>query len=105
VTGNLRLDEGEIHSAVGDDKVGTGLTKFGTIIGDDVRIGIHTAILPGVKIGSQTFISSSTLVGKDVPEKSFVSMEGANMLVRPNKTAPPKPETRDAYRKAAKLHA
>lgn len=105
VMGNLRLDEGEIHSAVGDDKVGTGLTKFGTIIGDDVRIGIHTAILPGVKIGSQTFISSSTLVGKDVPEKSFVSMEGANMLVRPNKTAPPKPETRDAYRKAAKLHA
>ncbi|MBI5156218.1 NTP transferase domain-containing protein, partial [Candidatus Peregrinibacteria bacterium] len=39
VTGNLRLDEEEIHTRLGATHIPSGLTKFGTIIGDNCRIG------------------------------------------------------------------
>jgi UDP-N-acetylglucosamine diphosphorylase / glucose-1-phosphate thymidylyltransferase / UDP-N-acetylgalactosamine diphosphorylase / glucosamine-1-phosphate N-acetyltransferase / galactosamine-1-phosphate N-acetyltransferase len=101
VTGNLRLDEGEIHSAVGEEKLNTGLSKFGTIIGDHVRIGIHAAISPGVKIGSETFIGSACLITDDIPTESFAVMKKGELVVRPNKTKPPRPSARDTFKKQA----
>jgi UDP-N-acetylglucosamine diphosphorylase / glucose-1-phosphate thymidylyltransferase / UDP-N-acetylgalactosamine diphosphorylase / glucosamine-1-phosphate N-acetyltransferase / galactosamine-1-phosphate N-acetyltransferase len=99
VTGNLRLDEGEIASAVGEQKIGTGLSKFGTVIGDHVRVGIHTGLNPGIKVGSETFIGSGCLVTKDIPNGSFVVMKGGEISVRPNTTQTPKPSNRDAFKR------
>jgi UDP-N-acetylglucosamine diphosphorylase / glucose-1-phosphate thymidylyltransferase / UDP-N-acetylgalactosamine diphosphorylase / glucosamine-1-phosphate N-acetyltransferase / galactosamine-1-phosphate N-acetyltransferase len=98
VTGNLRLDEGEIASAVGEEKIGTGLSKFGTIIGDHVRIGIHTGIGPGIKIGSESFIGSSCLVSRDIPEASFVVMKSGELSVRPNNAKVNRPAARDKFK-------
>ncbi|MFH0851913.1 MAG: NTP transferase domain-containing protein, partial [Candidatus Peregrinibacteria bacterium] len=75
LTGNLRLDEQKISSMVGEEKVLTGLTKFGCIIGDDCRLGIRTTINPGLKIGKGTFIASGVLVDRDIPERSYVLMK------------------------------
>ncbi len=100
VTGNLRLDEAEIGSVHNDDKIPTGLTKFGTVIGSDSRIGIHTAISPGVKIGAGSFISSASLVDTDVPEKSFVKMKDGVMTIRENTAEAPKPVEREKYKKS-----
>lgn len=99
VTGNLRLDEGEILSMIADQKTGTGLTKFGTIIGDDCRIGIHTSINPGVKIGAGSFISSGCLIEEDLPDNSFARMKGGETVVKPNTTKAPKPAERVKYLK------
>lgn len=99
VTGNLRLDEGEIESAHGEGKVGTGRTKVGAIIGADTRIGIHVGINPGVKIGEGSFISSMAMVSGDVPDRSFVTMKDGKMHARENRTAAPKPAGREEYRK------
>lgn len=101
VTGNLRLDEGEIHSAVGEDRLNTGLSKFGTIIGDHVRIGIHAAISPGVKIGSETFIGSACQIAQDIPGESFAVMKSGDIVVRPNKTKAPRPAARDKFKQQA----
>ncbi|UPA22597.1 NTP transferase domain-containing protein [Candidatus Peribacteria bacterium] len=98
VTGNLRLDEGEIHSEHREDKLPTGLTKMGTIIGRDSRIGIHVGINPGVKIGQGTFVSSGTLVDRDVPDRSFVKMKNGVLDVRENTAEAPKPEGREQYK-------
>ena len=38
------------------------------IIGDDVWIGSHVIILPGVKIGNGAIIGAGTVVTKDVPD-------------------------------------
>lgn len=99
VTGNLRLDEGEILSAVGDEKIATGLTKFGIIIGDDCRIGIRVAINPGIKIGSGTFIASAALVEEDVPRKMFARMKSGELHQKENVAEAPRPGEREKYRK------
>lgn len=98
VTGNLRLDEGEIHSEHQTEKLPTGLTKMGTIIGRDTRIGIHVAINPGVKIGQGTFVSSGTLVDRDVPDRSFAKMKNGELDIRENSSSAPTPEGRAQYK-------
>lgn len=99
VTGNLRLDEGEIVSVVKGEKVHSGLNKFGTIIGRDTRIGIRVAINPGVKIGRGTFVSSGTLVDADIPDDSFAKMKDGALDVRKNSASAPNADDRTSFRK------
>lgn len=99
ITGNLRLDEGEITSIVQGKEIPTGLRKFGMIIGNHCRTGIHTCIAPGVKIGGGSFISSSTLVSADIPDNSFVKEERGKLTVRPNRVSSLPPESRGEFRR------
>ncbi len=87
VTGNLRLDGEMVHSAVGDDRISTGLSKFGTAVGDETKIGIRTAINPGMKIGSRCFVSGGAVIAQDIPDGSFVKVGAAQLEIRPNKHA------------------
>lgn len=98
-TGNLRFDEGEITSVCDDTQIPTGLTKLGTIIGNDCRFGIQIGTNPGVKIGAGTFVSGGILVPSDVPDKSFLSIKDGVLRVLPNKMAAPEMEEREKYRK------
>jgi len=98
LTGNLRLDEGIVRSVVQEQEIETGLTKFGTAIGDGCRLGIHTSINPGIKIGAGSFIRSAALLTKDVPDHSFVTMKSGEMDVRPNRTAPPEVSSQETFR-------
>lgn len=72
VTGNLRLDEGDISVVVKGAKVNTGSQKVGAIIGRNVRVGINTSLMPGVKIGSDSFIGAGIVLAENVEERSFV---------------------------------
>lgn len=69
VTANLRLDEAEIYSYVKGERVNSGLTKFGAIIGKNVRIGANVSLMPGVKIGAGSAIGAGVVINKDVPEE------------------------------------
>ena len=101
VTGNYRLDEGEIVSHVEGKDIPTGLRKFGTVVGSDSRVGIHVTINPGVKIGSGTFVSSAAVLQDDIPDKSFVTMKDGSVHVRLNRTTVARPEEkRDFLQKA-----
>lgn len=71
VLANLRLDEGEIASVVRGERIKTGRTKLGAIIGRDVRIGVNASTMPGVKIGAGSFIGAGLVIGKDIPDESF----------------------------------
>jgi len=68
VTGNLRLDDGDVMV----DGVDTKMQKVGAIIGDHVRVGINASIMPGVKIGGNSFIGAGIVLASDVPDGSFV---------------------------------
>ncbi len=72
---NLRLDEGIISSSVQGENVDTGRIKLGAIIGSDVRIGVNASIMPGVKIGSGSFVGAGVLLGRDLSEGSFCAMK------------------------------
>ena len=70
VLANLRLDRGEIVSVVGENRVNTKRTKLGAIIGKNVRIGVNTSIMPGVKIGSNSMVGAGLVVSRDIPDAS-----------------------------------
>lgn len=72
VTGNLRLDDKNVSVMVSGQKVDTGEQKLGSIIGDGVRVGINTSIMPGVKIGGGAFVGAGIVVAQDVEENTFV---------------------------------
>ena len=72
-TANFRLDEGVVSSVMQGEKVSTDLKKFGLVCGKDVRVGINTSLLPGVKVGAGSFLGAGVTVGKDVVENLFVS--------------------------------
>lgn len=83
VTGNLRLDEKNILVNVNGRKIDTGLNKFGIVTGDHIRAGINTSFMPGVKIGSDSFVGAGIVVGEDVPPESYVTGE-FKLKIRPN---------------------
>lgn len=87
VTGNLRLDEKNIFVAVNGDKVDCGSNKFGLITGDNVRAGINTSFMPGVKVGSDSFIGAGIVVAQDIPDSSFVSGDW-ELKIKPNREKP-----------------
>jgi len=68
VVGNLRLDEGIVVV----DGISTGTNKFGIITGDHIRVGINASFMPGVRIGSESFIGAGIVIAQDIPEKSYV---------------------------------
>lgn len=75
VTGNLRLDERNVRVYFEGKKIDAHTNKFGAVIGDNVRVGVNTSLMPGVKIGSGSFIGAGIVVPEDVPENSFVRGE------------------------------
>lgn len=85
VLANLRLDEGEISSVVKKEKRRTGRKKLGAIIGRNVRAGVNTSFMPGVKVGADSLVGAGIVLDKDLPEKSFcVAQKG--YTVSPNKS-------------------
>ncbi len=75
VTGNLRLDEKIVYTYLDGKKIHTNTNKFGAVIGNDVRIGVNTSFMPGVKIGGNSCIGAGIVVAGDIPEKSFIRGE------------------------------
>ena len=50
------------------------------LIGDDVWIGAHSIILPGVKIGSGSVVAAGSVVLEDIPENSICGGVPAKVL-------------------------
>lgn len=75
VTGNLRLDEKNVQVFHEGKKIDAHTNKFGAVISDNVRVGVNTSLMPGVRVSSGSFIGAGIVVPEDVPENSFVRGE------------------------------
>lgn len=84
VTGNLRLDEGEISVMINEEKVNSRTTKLGLITGDDIRVGINTSFMPGVRVGSNCMIGAELNIAQDTEEGSYVKGTGSMLEIRKN---------------------
>lgn len=71
-TMNRRYDQKEIAWNFGEQKLQTSMTKLGTIIGEDTRVGGGVFIAPGVTIGKNCFVSSGINLVQSIPPYSFV---------------------------------
>ncbi|MFH0830213.1 MAG: NTP transferase domain-containing protein [Candidatus Aenigmatarchaeota archaeon] len=85
ITANWRFDAQPISVNVGDKKISTGTDKFGCIMGEGSKTGVHVSIMPGVKIGPNSIIGAHVMVPKDVGPGRFVVLketieEKENML-------------------------
>lgn len=98
---NFRLDEKSIYSKVEVDKINTGKTKFGSVIGNDVRIGIGTLIMPGVKIGRGSFVGSGVILSEDLPDGKAIFVN-QTYTIKDNREKINK-NSRESLRKALKI--
>lgn len=73
VTGNLRFNGEKISSLVNEEKVDTNMNKLGAIVGNLSKIGVNATILPGVKIGKETWIGPGEIVRYDVDDKTYLA--------------------------------
>jgi len=66
ITSNLRHDNGNHRTLVDGEIVDTGRRKLGTIVGDGVHTGIHTAIYPARKLGPGATTRPGAVVSGDI---------------------------------------
>ncbi len=71
ITANLRFDEAPIKMIIKDRRVSSGRKKLGAVIGGYAKTGINVSILPGIKIGSYSWIYPGAVVTRDVPSRHF----------------------------------
>jgi bifunctional UDP-N-acetylglucosamine pyrophosphorylase/glucosamine-1-phosphate N-acetyltransferase len=75
ITANYRLDAGTIKMTVKDKVVDSGRKKLGAIMGDNVKTGINALLMPGVKVGNDSWIGPNLIVRRDLPAKSRVFLK------------------------------
>lgn len=102
ILANFRLDEKMIETNVGDNIIETGRVKFGAIIGTNVRIGVNTSIMPGVKIGRNCLIGAGIVLDKDLPDGKYCVPGKKSYRIKTNKIIIPQ-KLRNEQRNKLKL--
>lgn len=70
ITANVKINRGEIKSAVKGEKINTGLKSLGVIVGENTKIGIHCSLMPGVLIGSNCMIGPNSVVSENIKDNT-----------------------------------
>ena len=66
VLANLRLDEANIKIKVGGSLVDTGFDKLGAMVGRGCRIGVNASLMPGVRLGPDSFVGPQVCLHRDL---------------------------------------
>ena len=76
ITSNLKSDKSLVTIPVGEEKLATGLKKFGAIVGDNVEVGCNSVLNPGTVVGRNTNIYPLSMVRGFVEENSIYKKKG-----------------------------
>lgn len=71
ITSNLKSDKSLVCINTGNNKMETGLKKFGAILGDYVEVGCNSVMNPGTVIGKHTNVYPLSMVRGYVPANSI----------------------------------
>jgi len=71
ILSNVKLDHSEIVVTVNEERIPTGLTKFGAIVGDRTEIGCNAVINPGSVLGRDCIIYPCTSFRGVLPDKTI----------------------------------
>ncbi|AXI25450.1 glucosamine-1-phosphate N-acetyltransferase [Methanofervidicoccus sp. A16] len=71
ITANLRFDDKPVKVNI-KGKVVESVRKLGVIMGDNVKTGVQVSFMPGVKVGSNSWIGPNLLVDRDVEPNTFI---------------------------------
>lgn len=68
VTSNVKSDKTLVVVKNGDEKIETGLKKFGAMLGDYVEVGCNSVLNPGTVLGRRASVYPTSCVRGCVPE-------------------------------------
>ncbi|MCX8175364.1 MAG: sugar phosphate nucleotidyltransferase [Candidatus Micrarchaeota archaeon] len=74
---NYRFDAGNIKAIVNDVIIDTKRNKLGAIIGDNTKMGVLSAVMPGKMIGDGCWIDAGVVVKENVERKTHVILHQA----------------------------
>lgn len=77
---NLRLDRKEISITFENQKIPTGLKKFGALIGDFAQIGCNCVLNPGTLVGKESISFPLTNLKGFIPPLSKITPQGIEIL-------------------------
>ena len=60
---------------VKDQVVNTGRRKLGVVLGDNVKTGIKSLFMPGVKVGINSWVGPNFMVERDLPANSMAILK------------------------------
>jgi NDP-sugar pyrophosphorylase family protein len=76
ITSNVKSDKTLVKVNLGEEKIVTGLKKFGAILGDNVEVGCNSVLNPGSIIGRNSNIYPLSMVRGFVEEGSIYKKAG-----------------------------
>ena len=76
VTSNVKSDHTLVVVKNGEEKIETGLKKFGAMLGDHVEVGCNSVLNPGTVIGRNSNVYPTSCVRGMIPEKSIWNNTG-----------------------------
>lgn len=82
ITSNVKSDKTLVVVRAGDEKIETGLKKFGAMLGDFVEVGCNSVLNPGTVIGPHTNVYPLSSVRGAVPADSI--FKAAGVVVKKN---------------------
>ena len=71
VTSNVKSDKTLVVVKNGDEKIETGLKKFGAMVGDNTEVGCNSVLNPGTVIGKHSNVYPLSMVRGFVPANSI----------------------------------
>ncbi len=72
---NYRFDAGSVKAKVEDIIIDTKRKKLGAIIGDEVKMGVLSSVMPGKMIGDHCWIGANVMVKENVERRTLVELE------------------------------
>lgn len=76
ITSNVKSDKTLVTVKVGNERIETGLKKFGAVLGDGVEVGCGSVLNPGTVIGRNTNIYPLSSVRGFIPANSIYKNAG-----------------------------
>lgn len=74
---NYRFDAGNIKAIVNDVVIDTKRRKLGAIIGDNTKMGVLSAVMPGKMIGDGCWIDAGVVVKENIERRTHVVLHQA----------------------------
>ena len=76
ITSNVKSDKKLVVVKAGEEKIETGMKKFGAMLGDEVEVGCGSVLNPGTVVGSHSNIYPLSSVRGFVPANSIYKKQG-----------------------------
>ncbi len=76
ITSNVKSDKTLVVVKSGEQRIETGLKKFGAMLGDHVEVGCNSVLNPGTIIGRNTNVYPTSMVRGCIPADSIYKKKG-----------------------------